>query len=322
MTHSEIADRIAVLKSMFVRNRRIETLSEEFGRQLALRRAEIRHKVSAEANGIALVGESGSGKSTALRRIFERHPDIAPLSPGSAGATVVSFLVPSPATLKFVGHQALNALGYPIQRDRPAAYLWDMVKFHLRERKTLFLHLDEAQDLYSKRNNKEMQSVVNILKSIMQNRDWPVSVILSGLPELRDLLNLDPQLGRRMKPIRFDRIDADTWGAEIESLISKYSEKSEITAPGEIMKPIFRERLVHASDGQFGIVVELIIGALEEVMLAGRTEATCSDFAAAYQRRTGCLPGFNPFVVEDFRRIDSRLLLTDGHIQLGGVKHD
>lgn len=55
MDHSKVAERVAKLKSIFVRNLEIDALSEEFDRQLSLRRAEIELNASSEANGIAVI---------------------------------------------------------------------------------------------------------------------------------------------------------------------------------------------------------------------------------------------------------------------------
>src|SRR5699024_5479468 len=124
------------------------------------------------------------------------HETLRLLSHDAETADVASFLVPSPATLKGVGISCLNGLGYPLMRDRTAGIIWELVQSHLRELQIMFLHLDEAQDLMGSQSEREMLAVVNTLKSVMQNRYWPVSIVLSGLPTLKTLLNLDPQLGR------------------------------------------------------------------------------------------------------------------------------
>ncbi len=41
----------------------------------------------------------------------------------------------------------LRELGYHLIVERQAWYIWDIVRHQLRERRVLFLHLDEAQDL-------------------------------------------------------------------------------------------------------------------------------------------------------------------------------
>ena len=183
-----------------------------------------------------------------------------------------------------------------------------MVKFHLKERRTLFLHLDEAQDLFSKRNEKEMRSVINTLKSIMQNRDWPVSVILSGLPDLSALPNLDHQLGRRIIPIQFPRIDVGQNSADLRAIAHRHAKAVDLMVEPDLFAADFLERLVHAADGQFGIVVELIIGAIEEALRHDCAALGHSHFVAAFERRSGCIPAFNPFIAGDFHRLDCRRL--------------
>jgi ABC-type dipeptide/oligopeptide/nickel transport system ATPase component len=160
---------ISDLRSRFVSHDGYLDLTEQFDLLLYRRRADLAAGRQPEARGIVLIGGSGSGKSTALQRLFRRHPDLKRLERGKAEADLVSFLVPSPATLKSVGLSCLKGLGYPLRRDRSAAIIWDLVQSHLREHRILFMHLDEMQDLLANRSQAETQSVVNTLKSLMQN---------------------------------------------------------------------------------------------------------------------------------------------------------
>ncbi|MFQ8433569.1 hypothetical protein [Amaricoccus sp. W119] len=68
--------------------------------------------------GIAVIGASGSGKTRTIARLLTRH---APAPDGeSPEVSFVSLSVLSPAPLKFVGMATPTALGYEIERDRPA----------------------------------------------------------------------------------------------------------------------------------------------------------------------------------------------------------
>lgn len=143
------------------------------------RRAELAQG-PAEARGLALIGASGSGKTVALTRGVARMSDKLDLRPYEG----VSFTVPSPASLKMVGHEALVALGYPMQTNRTAAQIWQRVREQLADNRTLIPILDEAQDLMRTHSVHARRVVVNTLKSLMQSRDWPVSLILAGVPHL------------------------------------------------------------------------------------------------------------------------------------------
>ncbi len=306
----EVGRAIASLRTRFVQHDRYRTLADEFDRLLYRRRANLETGIYDEARGIVVVGLSGSGKSTALLRLFEKHTDLQLLTDDVVRADVVSLNVPSPATLKHVGHSCLNALGYPLRRNQTAGIIWELVQNHLSQRQTLFLHLDEAQDFYSNRNRSEMQAVVNTLKSLMQNRNWPTGIILSGMPALKELLDLDPQLSRRMVPIHFAPISYVADGENVETVLRQYASLVSLAPNPDLYTAKFRRRLIHAAASEFGLVIELIIGAIEDALFAGSSSLSAISFANAYRRRSGCIDGLNPFLGEDYRAIDARKLLT------------
>lgn len=305
-----IGEKVSSLQKRFVKHDRYRELECEFDAILYHRRANIGEDQHPEARGIAVVGLSGSGKSTAIRRLFHKHSDLQLLSDGVERADVVSLTVPSPATLKHVGHSCLNALGYPIRRDRTAGIIWELVQNHLHQRQTLFLHLDEAQDFYSNRNLNEMRAVVNTLKSMMQNRGWPIGIILSGMPDLMDLFDLDTQLSRRVRPIHFAPISFASDGRSVRMVLEQYAAAASLNVSAEVFTTNHVQRLIHAAANEFGLVIEIIIGAIEEALLAEHVELQRRDFVATFRRRTGCIDGLNPFASDDFRSVDARKLLT------------
>lgn len=128
---------------------------------------------------MALSGASGAGKSAAVIQLLKRAREWLDAE-GHADLTIVSLRVPSPATLKLVGQSLLRALGFQIGSERQAWYIWDLVRHHLKERKMLFVHLDEAKDLASRGTRHELNAVAAMLKTLMTDTDWPVGIILSG----------------------------------------------------------------------------------------------------------------------------------------------
>lgn len=302
---------ISDLCAKFVPHTPFSDLQDQFDLLLYRRRAELETGRSSEARGIVLIGNSGSGKSTAMSHLFNRHKDLARLEPNKIKAEVISLSVPSPATLKHVGMSCLNAIGYPIRRDRTAGIIWELLQSHLRERETLFLHLDEAQDLHINRNEREMQSVVNTLKSLMQNPVWPTGLILSGMPALKDLLHLDPQLSRRFIPIHLAPISFTTHGNILPEIVANYLAAAKLPIADGTYSSEFTKRLIHAGAGELGLVIEIIIAAIEEALLADHLMVGLDDFASAFRRRSGCVDDLNPFISEDYRSIDARKLLAE-----------
>jgi hypothetical protein len=225
---------------------------------------------------------------------------------------VASLPVPTPATLKFVGQTTLAALGFQLRRERTAQTIWQMVKGHLHERQTLFMHYDEAQDLAAHQTPKELTSVVNTLKSLMQHPIWPVGLILSGTSELKTIINHDAQLARRVYPIEFPQLDLALDADRVLRLLWQYTERAGLAPDANMTTIEFAARLIHAGAREFGLLIELIIAALEEAMLANAEVLEMVHFTRMFRKRAGCIDGLNPFIAGDFERIDSRRLLDRG----------
>ncbi|MFN3312482.1 MAG: ATP-binding protein [Hyphomonas sp.] len=307
-----IPQRVLALRSLFSKNLTYRTLEERFRYLLERRRVELEAGIIAEARCIALIGAAGSGKTTAAEHLFATQPDLVLHDPDGPRLDVASFQVPSPATLKFVGQTALATLGFELQRDKSAQIIWSMVKGHLNARRTLFMHIDEAQDLIRLQTPKELNAVVSTLKSLLQQKSWPVGLILTGTAELKTLINHDAQLARRVYPIEFARLNVLLDSDRILKVLKHYSEAAGIDLTPTFLTPELAARLAHAADREFGLMIEMIIAALEEAMEAGATELALAHFTAMFRKRTGCVDGLNVFVVDDFERIDVRRLLDDG----------
>lgn len=300
---------ISDLEARFVSHDRFHDLRMQFDRLLYRRRADIEAGYQSDSYGIVVTGNAGSGKSTAFLRLFGHHPDLMQLQERVVEAHVVSLQVPSPATLKSVGMSCLHALGYPLSRDRTAMIVWQLVQHHLQARRVLFIHLDEAQDLFVRRGGNEMQAVINTLKSVMQNSSWPVGVILSGTEELKELVNVDKQLSRRLYPIEFQQISWTSHGRDVRDILKGYSAAAGLQPAGQICEPTFVRRLIHSASHELGLVIKLIIGAIEEALFRGGKDLDWLDFRLAFQRKSGCVDGLNPFVTDNWKAIDPLVLL-------------
>jgi len=311
MSRQDIAKRIVELKQMYFRHQGHFQLKEEFDDLLAERQAELELGIVKEAKGIALIGASGSGKSFAIQRLLDRHKEIILPEKDRGVADVISFKVPSPANLKNVAKEILTAFAYPMERDRSAAVMFGLVRNQLKERQVKFLHIDEVTDLYTSRSEKDQQSVINTFKSFMQHPQWPVSLILSGMPALRDMLNDDPQLGRRLTPIFLRKLSLTADEPMLRDMLSAYLKHAELRPTTETVTEDFLSRLLHAGAYEFGMIVEVIIEAIAKALKRGSSVVEPRDFASAMRKRVACFDGMNPFVIPDYRSIDPRMLLPN-----------
>lgn len=310
----EVARVVTDLKARFFPTPTYHEFRREFDLLLAERHANLAAGRQKEVHGLLVVAPSGAGKTTLVRNALNEHASgLRILSEGEEQADVVSMAVPSPATPKGVGLCMLDALGYPLRRDRSADIIWQLVKTQFAERQVLFLHLDEAQDFARHNNRSDQHAVISTLKSLMQSPKWPVGLILSGMPELLDLVNMDPQLARRLRPVEHRPLKISVDGGMIVAAIRQYAAAARIAADGALCKPGFVKRLVHAADYCFGILAEMICEAIGEALAAGEDILSLKSFVACFARRSGCPVGLNPFITEDYLAIDVRKLLEPEH---------
>ncbi len=305
----EIDVQIARLRDMFVSHQVFHDLKLVFDRHLRQRRAAIRLGSRSEARGIALIGASGSGKSTAADRLFDNHTDLILPMAGQDVAEVIRLLVPSPATLKNVGTTILSGLGYPLARDKSVGIIWTQVRQFLRMRRTLFVHLDEAQDLYTSKGVKTRNDVVNTLKSLMNDKDWPVGLVLSGTPDLIEMINSDVQLKRRIDVVHLGAVSWISHEPEITEIFGEFVVKSGLIPSIELQQREFLKRLVHAGGNEFGLFIEMCLSGIEEALYDGDTQLRLAHFAEAFRRKSGCIPAFNPFLAQDYLSIDVRTIM-------------
>lgn len=308
--HDPITLRILELSAIFADTPTFSRLSEQFLRLLARRRAEIKTGMIGEARAIAMIGASGSGKSRLATRLFQTCPGLLLARDGQERCDVISIMIPSPTTLKSVGRAILEALGRPLMRERTSDAIWELVRGFLKERQVLFLHLDEAQDIAQHQTPKEKQAVINTLKTLMQNKEWPVGLILSGMPGLRDIMNHDPQLARRVYPIELPRLSAIGDIEAVSDMIAYYAEATDLSCPSDRQAIIDTSaRLIHAADREFGLAIVLTIESIEEALRGRSPILGREQFAAAFTRKTDCIAGLNPFIADDYELIDVRKIL-------------
>lgn len=308
MIDPSIASRIVVLRGIFAENPTYLALERQFHDLLDRRRAELAAGVVFEAPGIALIGTSGAGKTEAVGRLLKTLPTPTNKNVEENICEVLSFIVPSPTTLKFLGQTGLREIGFPLRRDKTSQIIWDMFRDHLRDRKTLFLHLDEAQHLSSHETKGEMQSVINTLKSLMQNPQWPVGLILSGTPTLNTILNNDPQLARRFYSIKFPALNAIQDTEQILATVAYYAEQAQLTAGDNLLTQDFAARAIHAANGEYGLLIEYTIDAIENALRRKQSALYVENYRDWFERKAGCLDGLNPFHAVNFERIDCRKL--------------
>lgn len=251
-----------------------------------------------EGRALLLTGPSGTGKTRCLKNHFESVGLQLDHSEPTAPQTLISITCPTPFTLRQLGNDILAELNFVTSRILRENEVWALVRTHLKKRGVRFLHLDEFQHLTSPDASKQVIRICNTLKGLLQNPEWPICLILSGMPEAKIILQQDPQIRRRtnfkeFKSLRYDR-DWETTA----KLVATYAAEAGldpadlfihgiIPACAEKHQYPFISRLMKAACHQQGLVIEYIIDAIQAAFVAGESKLNHLHFAEVFTQRHG-----------------------------------
>lgn len=298
---------IVSLKSRFMKYGTYHRIDQQFRRAVELREAILVSGKTMEVNGLAIVGASGAGKTTTLAKVFSSYA--ASLPPGGAPCNILSLRTPSPSTLKSVGFEIVKKLGFPMQKVPTEATIWSMVRSMLKAQQIAVLHLDEAQDIVGKNRAGDINAVVNTMKSLMQQEDWPIVLVLSGTEDLRTLINSDPQLSRRLAPIMFDQLTMSNDQHDVAGTLENFAKLAGLKLADVLHTEDFIERLIHAAAHEMGVLIEIIIGAIEDAMNQKQKHLKLDNFAEIFARRSNNPTDLNPFLSDYWRALNPRTVM-------------
>ena len=294
------------LRAMYFRTRRGDPLLSAYARLLqkdgsgSFTGRPLLHTATGETRSIALIDRAGGGKTTLVSRILDRHP--ARTGPAAGRMPVISVSVPNPATLKSLGLEILRASGYPdVSMRRERWDIWNMVRTRFQLLGTMTLWVDEAHDLFTSANAREINDILKTLKGLMQG-PGAVIILLSGTEELARITALDEQISRRFSRIVMPDVTETADGDMLWHALRDYCGRAGLMPP-EPGQDLIR-RLIHASRGRFGRSLEAMISAIGIALELGHDHLDIQHFAEAFFAHEGAEPCRNPYLAARWERID------------------
>jgi hypothetical protein len=308
---TRMSDVIDALRARYVSSERDDRINRQIERLIrnAVARKDPRkpHSVDNRKAGVGFVviGESGAGKTTALDRAFMNHPAFPGHGITGSGCPLITVQAPSPCTLGQVAMEILDVLDYRTQSILPENQAWRRARFQIKENHKLFLRIGDAQHVMHTLTEHDKKKFADTLKNLMVVDK--VQLILDGIDDLVPFLQMDRQLKRRLKYVNFRNVSAERDAEFIESTISNYAEKAglKLAVSNEDM---LTGRLAHAACHQMGLVIEILVDAIEVSLTEKRDTLSIGEFAEAYTDRTLDSPGLNPFVVRAWETIDCSVI--------------
>jgi hypothetical protein len=250
-----------------------------------------------DTRGIIVTAPSGAGKTRLVGAALDQILAEAGPCPEQADDMhpILRVTVPSPATLKSLGLELLEATGYRATGVRQERWhIWSTVRHRLGVVGVKVVWLDEAQHLMDRAT--EVTQALDTLKTLMAGPN-AVVVVLSGVPDLERIVALDQQIGRRFSRMRLTEGRSPAFARRVERIIGRYAKDAGLTAPSE---PGLTERLLHGVDGRFGLCMETVVDAIAKARSRSAIALERQHFAEAWGLGRGCAPADNVFLVDDW----------------------
>lgn len=303
--HQQLAGRMAMLENHFEKTDTYWQFRKRVFGVLAQREARLRVGKT-EQKGAALIGPAGAGKSRIVREIIAEHHALAEQAGDHEfGHRVLSVIVPGRATVKETLSEILMQFGHPLKGRRDEEYLGNLVTQYFKECRIAGLHLDEVQDSGRYKTKDSIEVFIKRFRNMMQHIEWPICLILTATPEGRSMINHDPTLTRRLRPMEMKPMSFREDGRCLRTTMLKLLAEAGVQDPGLLEHDEFIKIVIHASAGRFGVAVELIIEAIGECLAEGSEEVDMGHFAEAYALRTDCHEEMNPFLTEHWKQTDT-----------------
>lgn len=243
-------------------------------------------------HALTVLGESGSGKSTVVRKALKSLTTLQDYDDGYGNLMrpILYVTAPSSCTMTDLAAEILERLGYENSVIGRGASVYHKVQRSLRNYDTKLIVIDEFQHVLQAPKIKGAAYVTDTLKNMLQDSSWPVHLVLVGLPEIDTLIERDPaeQMERRTDPFIIQDPNFEEDADYFEWIVSELVEKRaglQLSAdqPHELI-----ERLMHGARGRFGLIMHLIVWAIEDALETGADEVSTANWIEAYARLAKC----------------------------------
>lgn len=280
-----------------------------------------------ETRALVVTGKTGAGKSSLIARVISAHPSFQGYGVPSSGCRAVAVSTPSPCSPKSLGIEMLRVLGYPISAERSLTTIFAKVRDRVQFLGKLVLVFDEIHNVLKNADRDEVDEIRSMFKTFMVTTDWPVVLVLSGLPEIVPFFeglaetdgkgNLMPdskgEVRRRSQFVHLRSLrlphDAEMVTAALQDVVEG---AAGLFLPADARHAIV-PRLVHAALYELGSTLQLAREAIGQAISANPPAKSVGleQFRLAYRARTGCADTLNPFVAPDWIKLDCTLVLKE-----------
>jgi len=254
-----------------------------------------------------VLGEARVGKTKSLERALKARSE---LQPDGYYLPYIQVSAPNPCGHKQLGREILHACEYDIEKDIPDHLIWEKVRRHIRKRHVRIIWIDE---MHHTLRGTDIQRLRDTIKNTMQQPDWSVQFILSGIPMLKDFVAEDFQIkGRNELVVNLNLLEMPGNARIIKETVREIIiDHAGLKLSHTIETDEFINRLAHAACLRFGLIIMLTRRAIDKALQEPQSNHIgIEHFVLAYQAFTGCIPAQNVFVADrwDLIRPENALL--------------
>jgi Bacterial TniB protein len=311
----KFVERVERAKSIYMTSDRDDDLARMIKRlttNAVIRRDPTRPHAAnnrAPGKGLCIVAPSGAGKSRLIEEALRGHPAFPNWGEKGKWCPLVSIAAPAPSTLGQVGIRLLELFDYDLQRDIRENNAWLRVRQQLRLNNILFVWIDDLNNVLHVSSEEEIQKIRDTLKDLMSNPEWPVQLIVSGVPDLLPFFRKDRQIRRRFRYLFLTKLTPNEHAEFLKSSLEHYAKEAELHLAIEPAEEL-AGRLLHAAQYEMGTTLEIAAEAVEEALDRNSRKLQMVDFQNAFARRNFLPDDQNPFISPAWHTIDTSRLQT------------
>jgi hypothetical protein len=262
-----------------------------------------------EGRGLVLTAGTRSGKSHDIKHLLKAFAENPATISGGLHRKHARVSLRTSTTWKNLGSAILKATGYFTDLDhRSTEMIWRRAEDQLKRQDIFIVHIDEVQHTMHDKSAKERKIILDGLKDMMKRPDWPVMLLLSGVPTLLDCLNESDELVALLEPVSYSDITySEKDLEEADGIMCAYAAAAKLDVSG-IRDEETYNRMIHGTARRWGRFIEMVIHSMANAKAEGKTDLSRTDLAATFGRWTGVCDSANVMLTENPFRIEAHKL--------------
>ncbi|WP_275782679.1 ATP-binding protein [Pararhizobium gei] len=236
---------------------------------------------------LIITGESGAGKSTTIMHHLNKFEALRPTTDqyGDMLLPLVRVKAPTDCTMRELGYELLAKMGYDLKSDLSEAAVYRRVRERMKLLGTKVVFIDEFQHIFDAPKIKGVQHLTDTLKNLLQEEGYPIYVIVAGLPEIQGVVHRDPKEQMEGRTVVRNLPDLSFEGHRelVAEVVRHYLTVAELELSVEPSDEFLR-RMLHAGRNRLGIIIRIVMFAIEDSLDRGDRTVGSEHWKRAYMR--------------------------------------